>query len=196
MQHEGGGARHADAEDIRGAAPGVLAGNVDNISQVYSAYAGPTVATHAGPIALGASYRIGYTKVDTPEGVNDTGGEPGARPVRPVAQPGRAGQRGGEIGRPTAGGRQRQRAVAARRRDSARSAFRRQDGAGRPGAAGVADGRADRGVGYEKIDVSQRDPVKDIAGDPVVDTHGRFVTDKASPRRIAYQTDGLIYDAG
>jgi hypothetical protein len=52
------------------------------------------------------------------------------------------------------------------------------------------------GVGYEKITVSQKDPLRDAAGDPVTDSRGRFVTDPTSPRRIAYETDGLIYDAG
>jgi hypothetical protein len=52
------------------------------------------------------------------------------------------------------------------------------------------------GAGYEKITVSQKDPLKDANGVPVTDSRGRFQTDPASPTRIAYQTDGLIYDAG
>ncbi|KAK0338826.1 hypothetical protein LTR94_037025, partial [Friedmanniomyces endolithicus] len=51
------------------------------------------------------------------------------------------------------------------------------------------------GVGYEKIEVGQRDALV-TGGVPVRDADGRFVTDPASPVRIAYQTDGLIYDAG
>ncbi len=52
------------------------------------------------------------------------------------------------------------------------------------------------GVGYEKIEVSQRDPLLDAAAMPVLDSNGRFVTDPASPRRIAYNTDGIFWDAG
>jgi hypothetical protein len=52
------------------------------------------------------------------------------------------------------------------------------------------------GVGYEKIEASQRDPQVDASGAPVVDGNGRFITDPASPRRIAYRTDGVYYDAG
>ena len=52
--------------DIRGAAPTLLAGNPDNISQVFSADAGPTVSTSIGPVGIGAGYRFGYTKVTTP----------------------------------------------------------------------------------------------------------------------------------
>lgn len=52
------------------------------------------------------------------------------------------------------------------------------------------------GVGYENIEISGRDAVRDSSGAPVLDSNGRYVTDKSSPRTIAYQTDGLIYDAG
>jgi hypothetical protein len=50
--------------DIRGDAPGILEGNIDNVSQVYSVYAGPTLATQAGPLDIGAAYRVGYTKAE------------------------------------------------------------------------------------------------------------------------------------
>ncbi|WP_204276704.1 hypothetical protein, partial [Klebsiella aerogenes] len=42
------------------------------------------------------------------------------------------------------------------------------------------------GVGYEQIKITQRDPLRDTAGNPVVDGAGRFKTDPNSPRRIAY----------
>ena len=35
-----------------------------NVAEIYSAYVGPTLTTHAGPVAVGASYRLGYVKVD------------------------------------------------------------------------------------------------------------------------------------
>jgi hypothetical protein len=52
------------------------------------------------------------------------------------------------------------------------------------------------GVGYEDVEVSSRDAVRDAAGNPVIGQDGRYVTDKTAPRLIAYQTDGLIWDAG
>jgi hypothetical protein len=52
------------------------------------------------------------------------------------------------------------------------------------------------GAGYENIKVSQRDPLLDGTGAPVVDGAGRQVTDPASPRRLAYDFDGLFWDAG
>ncbi|MGY4397828.1 hypothetical protein ACVWZA_003025 [Sphingomonas sp. UYAg733] len=193
---EGGALATRARSDIRGAAPTVLAGNVDNISQVYSAYAGPTLSTNVGPVSVGASYRFGYTKVESP-------GQTGVAPGRPrldtydsskshVAQV-TAGVKAGTV-LPVG--------------VTVSAAYERED-------AGQLDqryegkyGRADvvlpilptlavtAGVGYEKIEVSQRDALVDGAGQPVVDSNGRFRTDPASPRRIAYETDGLIYDAG
>ena len=64
---EGGALATRTRSDIRGAAPGVLAGNLDNITQVYSVYAGPTFATQKGPVQIGAAYRFGYTKVEAPD---------------------------------------------------------------------------------------------------------------------------------
>ncbi len=52
------------------------------------------------------------------------------------------------------------------------------------------------GVGYEDVEVSSRDVLRDVNGDPVIGADGRFVTDKSAPRQIAYETDGLIWDAG
>jgi uncharacterized protein (PEP-CTERM system associated) len=52
------------------------------------------------------------------------------------------------------------------------------------------------GVGYEKIVSKQRDAKLNAAGQPVLDGSGRYVTDPSAPIRVAYNTDGLIYDAG
>ena len=53
------------------------------------------------------------------------------------------------------------------------------------------------GVGYEDVTVAHRDAVRDpVSGAPVIGSDGRYVTDTSQPRRIAYQADGLIWDAG
>ncbi len=52
------------------------------------------------------------------------------------------------------------------------------------------------GVGYEDIEIGQRDPVVDANGVPVRDASGRFVTDKSKPRQLSFDTSGLIWDAG
>jgi hypothetical protein len=36
----------------------------DESVEVYSVYAGPSLSTHAGPVAVNAAYRLGYVKVD------------------------------------------------------------------------------------------------------------------------------------
>jgi len=53
------------------------------------------------------------------------------------------------------------------------------------------------GVGYEDVKVSHRDAVIDTnTGLPVIGADGQYVTDKSTPRLIAYETSGLIWDAG
>ena len=90
---EGGALATRTRTDIRGDAPGNLAGNVRNVSQVYSAYAGPTLPDHVGPIDVNAAYRFGYTKVEAPDvlGVDPTAAA--ARRLRQLDQPSRPGQR-------------------------------------------------------------------------------------------------------
>ncbi len=45
-------------------------------TQVYSVYAGPTIKTRAGDVAIDGGYRIGYTKVGTDAGVATAPGGP------------------------------------------------------------------------------------------------------------------------
>ena len=181
--------------DIRGAAPGVLIGNVDNVSQVYTVYGGPSYRGRAGDVALSADYGIGYTKVTTPT----TGtGTPGQRldyydhslgqtaTVAASVAPGAMAPVGVTVG-------------AGYQREDGAQLSQRTEGYHARGdvLAPVANTVAlTAGVGYEKIDVSQKDPLLTAAGVPVQDAEGRFVTDPASPRRVAYRTDGVYYDAG
>ncbi|WCM29160.1 hypothetical protein NDN01_09855 [Sphingomonas sp. QA11] len=193
---EGGALATRARSDIRGAAPGVLAGNVDNISQIYSAYAGPTLATNVGPLNVNASYRFGYTKVESPGATGVAPGSPRLdvfdSATSHVAQAS-VGVRAGTVlpvGVTVSG---------AYERDDARQLDQRYEGKFVRGdvVLPVAPTLAlTAGAGYEKIVVSQKDPLLDAGGQPVVDGAGRFQTDPASPRRIAYETDGLIYDAG
>lgn len=52
------------------------------------------------------------------------------------------------------------------------------------------------GVGYENVEISSRDALRDANGNPVIDNDGRFVTDQTAPRRIAFDVDGLLWDVG
>lgn len=193
---EAGGIATRTRSDIRGAAPGVLAGNVDNISQVYSAYVGPNLATHVGPIGVAASYRYGYTKVEAP---GRTGVAPGSPRLDTFDSSQShtvnvsAGVKAGTV-LPVGVN-----VSAAYERDTASQLSQRyeqKEARGDLVLPVVPTLALTAGAGYEKITVSQKDPLRDAAGQPIADANGRFRTNQASPRRIAYETDGLIYDAG
>ncbi|MFN3677620.1 MAG: hypothetical protein ACK4TC_16785 [Sphingomonas pseudosanguinis] len=182
--------------DIRGAAPGVLVGNPGNISQLYSAYVGPVLRTRAGPVQLLANYRLGYTRAETP----GLGGLASDQPrldyfsdswnhmatVNASTRPGTILP----VGLSASG---------LYERDDARQLAQRYEGwfargdVLYPVSPYVA---LTAGVGYERIESSQRDAAVDAAGRPLVDSSGRFVIAPDSPRRIAYRTDGVYYDAG
>lgn len=165
-------------------------------TQVYSVYAGPSVQTNVDDVALSGAYRIGYSRVETPDAVVLA---PGDQPVDifddSVVQQAsvRAGFAPGTalpIGVGVGGG------------------WNRQDVSNLDQRIDDKYARADvtvpvsrtlaliGGVGYEDVEVSSRDALRDNAGDPVIGADGRLVTDDSAPRQIAYETDGLIWDAG
>lgn len=182
--------------DIRGAAPGVLTGNVPNIGQLYAVYAGPTLATTAGPFSVSALYRFGYTKFQGPSIASPLLGQP---PID-VFDDSTSHLAQASVSLPanvylpvgvTLSG--------AWARDDAGQLRQRYDG---------KYGRGDivwpvlptlaltAGAGYENIQVSQRDLLFDANGQPVRDARGRFQIDPAGQRRIAYDFAGIYYDAG
>lgn len=193
---EGGAIATRARSDIRGANPGVLVGNVSNIAQVYSVYAGPTLGTHVGPIGVSASYRFGYTKAEATQ----TNGVPAGQPRldafdssrSQVAQASLNLKSGvlAPFGVTVSGAWERDDAGQLDQKYEGRHA--RVDLVQPVGGSFALVG----GVGYENILISQRDPVRDVSGQPVVDGRGRFVTDPASAPRIAYDFDGIYYDAG
>lgn len=192
---EAGGIATRTRSDIRGDAPGNFAGNVDNVTQVYSAYAGPTFGDRLGPVDVNAAYRFGYTKVEAP---GFTGVDPLLPPLDAfddstshivTASVGTPAGRTLPIGITLSG--------AYEREDTGQLDQKYEGYYGRGDAVvPVSSTFAVRGgVGYEKIEVTQRDALS--AGSTVVtDGDGRFITDPNSPERIAYNTDGLIWDAG
>ena len=192
---EAGALATRSRDDIRGAAPGVLIGNVDNVSQVYTVYGGPSYRGNAGVVALSADYGIGYTKVTTP---TTSTGAPGQRLDYYDHSLGQTASAGASIapgtvlpvGLSVGGGYQREDGA---QLDQRFEGYHVRGDVLAPVAATVA---LTAGVGYEKIDVSQKDPLLTATGVPVEDAEGRFVTDPASPRRVAYRTDGVYYDAG
>jgi len=183
--------------DVNGTTPLLTENRVGAVSDIYSLYVGPTLSTGAGPVKLGASYRFGYTKVTEPTfGVFGGNGAAlrdyyddstshiaqGIAVVKPgdLLPIGLTGTAGWE------------------REDEGSLQQRFDDWFVRgdvllpvsPTFALTA------GVGYEKLQVSDRDPLLTGTGAPVVDDRGRLVPDLSAPRRIAYRTDGIYYDAG
>ncbi|MFN3433434.1 MAG: hypothetical protein ACK4ZY_03470 [Sphingomonas sp.] len=193
---EAGGIATRTRSDIRGAAPGLSEGNVDNISQVYAVYGGPSYATHAGPVAIAASYQAGYTKVESPSFTAVPAGQPRldyyddsfgqAAGISAGVQPGQALP----IGLTASAGWEREDAG---QLDGRYESWRVRGDALAPVSANVA---LTAGVGYERIETSSRSALLTAAGAPVVDGNGRFVTDENSARQVAYRTDGVYYDAG
>ncbi|WP_229658453.1 preprotein translocase subunit YajC [Tsuneonella deserti] len=168
----------------------------DGASQVYSAYAGPSVHTSAGDAEINANYRIGYTRVDGPDVAATAPGAPvldvfdesvaqragvhvGTRPGAPL--PVGLGIGGGAYQEDVSNLDQRVRDLHVRADVSVPLT---------PSLAAVG------GVGYEDVEVSSRDALRDAGGNPVVGADGRFVTDDNAPRKLAYDVVGIIWDVG
>jgi hypothetical protein len=180
--------------DNRGAAPGLLVGNVDNISQIYSVYAGPTLTTSVGDVNVGAAYRVGYTAVDS-NGFTPAPGQPRVDnfddSVSHLATAS-VGMESGVLpfGWSVSGAYEREDAGQLKQRFESKNVHADIVVPITPTVAAVG------GVGYEKIEASSRLPLLDAGGNPVVDGKGRFVTDPASPRVLAYDQDGIYWDVG
>ena len=183
---------------VEGNGASIITPITDNFgeSNIYAAYGGPTLQTHAGQLEITGQYLIGYTRVEEPDALVTA---PGADPVDifddSVTQNAqvRVGSRPNGV-LPVGVG------VGAGwyQEDVSNLDQRVQDRWVRgditvpisPNVALVG------GIGYEDVEVSSRDALRDGMGDPVIGPDGRYVTDPASPRLIAYETDGLIWDAG
>lgn len=169
----------------------------DATTQLYSFYAGPSLATHAGDVALNAAYRFGYTRVESPDAVVLA---PGQAPLDVFddsvvhSATIHAGVRPGDV-LPVGIG-----VGAGWNREDVSNFDQRVDDKHIRGDVTLpvgSDVALVGGIGYEKIEISSRNALIDpLTGLPVVGSDGRYVTDQAGPRRIAYQADGLTWDAG
>ncbi len=181
--------------DGSGAANNVITGNRSNIANVYSVYAGPTFATRIANLDVGAGYRFGYSKVDIESAailapgtlasdVFDTSTNHAAWAS--------VGQRPGDLpfGWQVSGGWEREDASQLDQRFDGKYVRADVTVPISPSVALLG------GVGYEDIEISQREPLLDAGGVPVRTVNGRLVTDPTSPRQLAYDIDGLIWDVG
>lgn len=167
----------------------------DNTSQLYSVYAGPSIATRAGAVDVTAQALVGYNRLEAETGqLNQDGGAVEVfddsityrGTARITTRPGDALPIGIGV---TAG---------AFQEDISNLDQRVRDLNVRGEVVvPLSDSLAVvGGIGYEDVEVSSRDALRDTDGNPVVDDNGRFVTDKSQPRQIAFEVDGLIWDAG
>ncbi len=167
----------------------------DAESRLYSAYAGPSLNTSIGDVDVQGVGRVGYNRFETDNALTNPQGQvvdvfddsvtylgqvrAGVRPdtVLPVGLA------------VTAGGFQEDIANLDQR---VRDLYVRGDVIVPVTTSLALMG----GVGYEDVEVSSRDALRDANGDPVIGNDGRFVTDSAAPRRIAFAVDGLLWDVG
>lgn len=169
--------------------------SADATSQTYSFYAGPTLATNVGAVEVTANARVGYNRFETDDAVIDQNSDPVDVFDDSVTYSGqvRAGTRAGDplpIGLAvTAGGYQEDISNLDQR---VRDTYVRGD-VTVPVTSSLA---VVGGVGYEDVEVSSRDALRDANGDPVIGADGRLVTDKSSPRILAFDVDGLLWDVG
>ncbi|PZO91912.1 MAG: hypothetical protein DI623_01585 [Sphingomonas sanxanigenens] len=192
---EAGGIATRARSDIRGAANGYGDLNPDNVSNVYALYAGPAFARRIGDLDAAAAYRIGYTKVDP------------ADIILPAGQP-RLDQYDHSLSHYATA------SIGIPARIFPLFGWK-LSGLWQREATGQLDQRFDDkavrldltrplgrtlalvgSAGYEKITISQRPALRDANGAPAFDAKGRFATDKSAARQLAYETDGLIWDAG
>ncbi|MGX1190210.1 preprotein translocase subunit YajC [Porphyrobacter sp. MBR-49] len=167
----------------------------DAESRFYSVYAGPSLNTRVGGVDLQGVARVGYNRFENDDFLVNTQGESvdvfddsvtylgqiraGVSPdvVAPVGLAVTAGGFQEDIGNLD---------------QRVRDLYVRGDVTLpiSPSLALVA------GAGYEDVEISSRDALRDTNGAPVIDANGRFVTDKSAPRRIAFDVDGLLWDVG
>nr|WP_298928174.1 preprotein translocase subunit YajC [uncultured Erythrobacter sp.] len=167
----------------------------DAESQIYSVYAGPSLNTQVGAVEVSGIARVGYNRFEAGNTVVDNNGDPVDVFDDSVTYNGqiRAGTRAGDplpvgVG-VTAGIYQEDISNLDQR---VRDVYVRGDV-----TLPVSDSLAlVGGVGYENVEVSSRDAVRDVNGDPIRGADGRFVTDTASPRILAFDVDGLLWDVG
>ncbi len=181
--------------DNAGAGGGILVGDRSNVANIYSVYAGPTITQRVGDLDVGAGYRFGYNKVTVQSPAVLAPGAPQADIFDSStnhAAWGSVGQRPGALpfGWQVSGGFQREDASQLDQRFEGKYVRGDITVPLRPGLSALA------GVGYEDTQISQRDVLRDGAGNIVRGPDGRFVTDPASARALAFDVAGLIWDAG
>lgn len=162
----------------------------DSATEIYSVYAGPTLSTHAGPVAINAAYRLGYTAVNDEQFLGFGDDYDNSVSHNATASIGMGPGRlpfGWTVG------------AGYTRSDSGGPFDYRFEGTFVRGDIVLPVGPTlalTAGVGYERIRSSQVDLARDANGIPVAGPDGRGIPDPSRPRLLTYDVDGLIYDGG
>lgn len=192
---EGGALASRASVDPRGGSADFGVGDRSNSATIYSVYAGPTFGRRIGDVDVGAAYRFGYSKAEIDAATVLTPGTPRVGAFDESTNHAAIASIGMRPGRMPFGWR----LSGGWDREQSGQLDQRYDGMfGRldltlpvtPRFALVG------GVGYEDIEVSFRQPLRNAGGQPVLDAAGRLVSDTSVPRAIAFDTSGLIWDAG
>jgi hypothetical protein len=192
---EGGAIAMRARSDIRGDAPAFFTTNDKNVTQVYGLYAGPNLTTKAGPLSIIGTYRLGYVKVEDNFSLTLPNGQPLLdRYNHALSHDANlsVGMPSGDLpfGWTVTGGYTREEVSQLDQRYTGK--YVRGDVTVPVSAYLALTG----GAGYEDIRVTERAPLRDANGIPILGSNGRFITDPNSPRLIGYNTDGLIWDVG
>ena len=181
--------------DIRLPVPAARTIDSAAVAEIYSAYAGPTLTTHAGPVAVGASYRLGYVKVDDDSLAGLPAGSPRVDRYSSSTVHNATVSFGMEPGRLPFGW-----TVGAgyvredmNRLDSDFEAEYVRGDVVVPVSPTLA---VTGGVGYETMEGSQQDFLRTPGGLPVLTPGGNLIPDPSRPRLRTVDQDGVMWDAG
>lgn len=191
---EGGALASRASVDGRGGSGQFSVGDQRSNATIYSVYAGPTFGRRISDLDVGAAYRFGYSKSEIEFAPNLTGGTTTLGTFDDSTNHSAIASVGMRPGRLPLGWRL---SGGWDREDAGQLAQRYEGLFGRldltlpvtPTLALVG------GVGYEDIEVSYRPPFLN-GNTPLTDGRGRLVIDPAQTRQIAFDTSGLIWDAG
>ena len=192
----GGLASRTRVDGFGGTSLGGFGGDDSSTSQIYSVYAGPSVKTRAGDVEVEGHYRLGYSQVEAPDlvvgGTAPTFVDPYDKSWTHMGalHAGLAPNTVLPIGVGVGGSWNEQNISNLDQRIRDRHVRADTTVPLSPSVALVG------GVGYEDVEISSRDALRDVNGDPVIGADGRYLTDDSAPRQIAYETSGLIWDAG
>jgi hypothetical protein len=184
--------------DIRVPVPTARSIDSAGIAEVYSAYAGPTLSTHAGPVAVNASYRLGYVKVDD-HSLAGAGLPPGAPRVDRYSSSTvhnatvSVGMAPGELPFGWTVGAGYVREDMNRLDSKFEGKYVRGDIVFPVSPTFAVTG----GIGYEWLQGSQRDFLRDpTTGLPVLTPGGNLIVDPSRPRLKTIDRNGEMWDVG